>query len=104
MWYSVEILFRCDVHGKIDEPPDEVLYDRAIFLVNVLDEQQLSEKIESISRARETRYKNSDGDDVEWRFVKVLTTQKFIEEELHDGMEVFSQLVWQPEIEDLLND
>ncbi len=100
MWYSVEALFRCDVSGE----SDNILYDRKIFLIDVDgDKQKASKKAKQQALSFETAYKNFEGGDVSWHFVKVLEVQNLSEEKLYDGVEVFSRLVWGTEIADELH-
>ncbi len=89
MWYSVEALFVCDVPNT---PPEEVLYDRTIFLIKTEDEQHVQEKAQHTALSFEVSYKNYEGNEVQWKFVKILQVQDLCEEELYDGVEVFSRL------------
>jgi hypothetical protein len=89
MWCSVEALFVCDVP---DEPPEEVLYERRIFLIKTEDEQHVQDKAQQVALSFEVSYKNYEDNDVQWKFVKILEIQELYEEELYDGVEVFSRL------------
>ncbi len=93
MWFSVQALFRCDVDGELDD----VLYKKNIFLINVSDTQKASEKAGQTALSFEHQYKNSDGNEVSWKFVKVLEIQELLENELYDGIEVFARLLWEDE-------
>ncbi len=94
MWYSVEALFQCD---DTNEKSKEVLYEKSIFLIKVENEQYVREKAERIAQAFEVDYKNVDNDKVKWEFVKILDIQDICEDELYDGVEVFSKLQWDAE-------
>jgi hypothetical protein len=95
MWYSVEALFKCNVQDDIEN----ILYEKKIFLINLTDEtQEVSFKAEQVALSFETKYKNSDGKDVFWQFIRVVEVQDLSERELYDGIEVFSRLVWENEI------
>jgi hypothetical protein len=94
MWHSAEALFRCNVQDE----SNNILYEKKIFLVYLDDAREISEKAEQLARSFETKYKNSEGGDVHWQFVKVLEIQELSEEELYDGVEVFSRLAWESEI------
>mgnify|MGYP003477929136 FL=1 len=99
MWYSVEALFRCDVQDE----SDDILYDKKIFLINVNgDELRASKKAKKQAQSFENVYKNSEGGDVSWQFVKILEVQNLCEEEIYDGMEVFSRLMWEGEAQEIL--
>jgi hypothetical protein len=93
MWHSVEALFRCDVYDEADN----ILYEKNIFLIDVDDTQDASEKAGRVALSLEHQYKNSEGNEVSWRFVKVLEIQDINEKELFDGVEVFSHLLWEHE-------
>jgi hypothetical protein len=93
MWVSVQALFRCNVAGELDN----ILYEKKIFLINVSDLQKISEKADHIALSFEHQYKNSEGGEVSWQFVKITEIQELYEKELYDGVEVFSRLMWEDE-------
>jgi hypothetical protein len=100
MWYSVEALFRCDVQDE----SDDVLYDKRIFLINVNgNKSEASKKAKKLALSSENAYENFEGGDVSWHLVKVLEVQNLSEEELYDGVEVFSRLMWESEAQKILN-
>ena len=99
MWYSAEALFRCNVQGE----SKDVLYERQIFLIEVTGgKQKASRKAKKMALGFENVYKNSDGNDVSWRLVKVLEVQDLCEKEIYDGVEVFSRLIWENEVPEKL--
>ena len=94
MWYSVEALFRCDV----EDETDDILYDRTIFLIDAdKDEKLVSKKALQTARKFQHSYE-SLGKKVSWKLVKVLQIQNLVIKELHDGVEVFSYLMWEHEV------
>lgn len=94
MWHSAEVLFRCNVQDELNN----ILYEKKILLVYLDETREISEKTEQLAQLFETKYKNSEGVDVYWQFVKVLEVQELGKEELYDGVEVFSRLIWESEL------
>lgn len=95
MWHSVQALFRCDIQDDVENN----LYEKNIFLIDVNDTQDASEKAEQTALSFEHQYKNFEGRDVSWKFVKVLEIQDLSQKDLYDGVEVFFRLLWEHEIE-----
>ena len=95
MWYSVQALFRCNVQDELEN----ILFEKSIFLINVDDGQDVSEKAEQVAKSFEHQYKNDESKDVLWVFVKILEIQNLVEKELYDGIEVFSRLLWEHEVQ-----
>jgi len=95
MWYAIEALFKCET---VTEQPDEPLYEKTIFLTQADDNQAAEQKARQVVKQREVTYKNEAQEDVVWRFVKLLDVQELEAETLHDGVEVFSRLMWESEL------
>ena len=89
MWYSVVALYQSHIETSDEYLP---LLDRTIFLINVLEGQQPSQKAETIAKKNEHEYDNENGERVVWRLVSVLEIQDLCEETLYDGIEVYSHL------------
>jgi hypothetical protein len=95
MWYAIEALFRCNVQ----EENNNILYEKKIFLAKLTDElEDVSQKAEEKAVLLESKYKNSEGNDVYWQFVKIIEIQDLNEKEIYDGVEVFSKLVWENDL------
>ncbi len=94
MWYSVEALYKT----VSQETAGETLYERSIFLIEVRDEQEVPDKAHQVALSLESSYNNAKGGSVKWTFVEILDVQDLCEEELYDGVEVFSRLGWQPDM------
>lgn len=95
MWYAIEALFRCNVQ----EENNNILYEKKIFLAKLNDESDdVSQKAEENAILLESKYKNSEGNDVYWQFVKIIEIQDLNEKEIYDGIEVFSKLVWESDL------
>lgn len=77
-----------------NDPNDEALVDESIRLVIANDEDGALARAESLGRELEHEYLNEQGERVFWRFISVVDVQKFCEDELADGVEVYSRLNW----------
>lgn len=87
--FSVSLLFSLEVAA--DNAP-EPLRELSIHVLSATDENEAKVKAEAVGRARETEYKNRDGEDVRDIFRAVVGVQALIDEQLFDGMEVASWL------------
>lgn len=97
MWYSVEALFCCNIQNEIRNK----LYDKTIFLIKVKEkdnEKQALKKAKLTARKFENTYKNHLNEKVTWKLVKVLQIQNLVKSNIYDGMEVFSQLMWERDV------
>jgi len=95
IWYAIEALFKCEIAV---ETPDETLYEKTIFLIQADNTQAAEQRALDTAKQREVAYKNEAKEDVVWRFIKLLDIQEVGAETLHDGVEVFSRLMWEPEL------
>lgn len=94
MWYSIEALLRCDEQGDTN-----VLYDKIIFLIKSEgNEKDVSSKAERMALKFENSYKNHLGNEVTWRLVKILQIQDLAQKNIYDGIEVFSNLMWERDV------
>lgn len=89
--YFVCLLFESHVNDGCDLPP---LTEESIRLVIAPDGNAAREKAESLGRQSEHDYLNEDGARVSWKFVSVVDVQEFCEDEIYDGVEVYSRLNW----------
>lgn len=96
MWYAVETLFRCNE----EKESGLTLYDKRIFLIKSETVDSARQKANQIASTSEVTYQNSDSEQVHWEFLRILEIQELCEGELYDGIEVFSQLMWESEIPD----
>ena len=95
-WFSALLFFECEVIGAAESDP---LCEKSVRIFRAAGEEEAMTKAEEIGRRAETEYPNVDGQTVVWRFVRVLEVQDLTEEELGEGMEVFSRLMWKSEIQ-----
>jgi hypothetical protein len=64
----------------------------AVHLVQARDDAEARERGAEIGSGRQHNYLNGDGEDVSWRFRRVVECQELLDSELKDGMEVSSWL------------
>lgn len=88
-WHSAVILYACDVGGEVIAEPLRELSIR-VFRVDAGESPTL--RAEELGKDGEHTYKNSEGEEVSWRYIRVVEIQDLCEEELSDGAEVFSAL------------
>lgn len=98
IWYTVEALFKCEV---MDKTPDDILYEKTVFLIKSDNPGDNEQKAQQIAKQFEVTYQNEVKDDVRWQFVKLLQIQSLEVAELHDGIEVHSQLMWASEVAEI---
>lgn len=95
MWHSVEVLFKCNV----EDDQSEILYDQSIFLIYAKTQKEINEKAIKLMKTSSIDYKNYEGKTVQWQFVKILSIYNICAEKIYDGIEVFSQLHWESELQ-----
>jgi len=90
MWFAAKLLF------ETDAPHDDgrVLQEESIRLIQANDESQAHSKATHLGISEQHQYPNDQGEIVAWRFVSILEIQDLCEDNLFDGMEVFSTLKW----------
>ncbi|MCC3859983.1 DUF4288 domain-containing protein [Pseudemcibacter aquimaris] len=91
-WYSVKIELICNVSNKNTD--DETLYEESTRIYKADSEVQAKIIAEKDIRENICEYKNPDGDNVSWEFIKILDVQALYEKEIFEGMEVYSHLRW----------
>lgn len=90
MWFAAKLLFESSV-------PDEegrLLQEESIRLIQAVDEAEARSKASRVGSSEQHEYLNHLGETVAWHFVSVLEVQDLGEDNLTDGMEVFSTLKW----------
>ena len=90
-WFSALLFFECEVIGS---PESDPLCEKSVRIFQAAGEEEAMTKAEEIGRGAEHEYSNEEGQTVVWRFVRVLEVQDLAGEELGEGMEVFSRLMW----------
>ena|SRR5688500_12641229 len=85
--FSVSLLFSLETQAPNAPEP---LQELAIHVLSAAHEDEAKVRAEAIGRARETNYKNRNGESVRDIFTRVVEVQSLIDEHLFDGMEVAS--------------
>jgi hypothetical protein len=98
MWFGASLLYRSS------EPLDEQstrLFEERIIVVDAADEGEAWKKANEHGPALEERYTNAEGRRVEWTFERIVEVQAIQEEQISDGVEVFSRFLRQDEVDSL---
>ena len=77
------------LHFKAEEP-------ETIHLIQAENEAKALLKATDLGHSEEHNYPNEHGENVKWSFVCILEIQDLCEDNIFDGMEVFSTLKWSP--------
>lgn len=86
MWFSARLIIRCTV-GQ--EQKDDFLFDEQVRIIEAKDKEEAYEKALTLDKNEETRYKNSEGEMVEWSFEGLFDLEKI--DKLEDGSEISSK-------------
>ena len=93
-WYSARIVFE----SEIDGPPDpKQLREHSIRVLLADTDDAALKKAKELGMASEHSHRNSEGEQITWRFRYVAEVQELFEERLEEGVEVFSRMVWASE-------
>lgn len=90
-WYSAVIIYETYVEGSPDPSP---IREESIRVFRADSEPLALKKAEEVGRQNEHSYKNDQDELISWRFMKVAEVQDLCEEELTDGVEVFSRMTF----------
>jgi len=90
MWFAARVLFE----STVAHDDGRVLREESIRLIQANDEMQARSKATTLGIADQHHFPNHQGELVDWQFVCVLEVQDLAEENVFDGMEVYSRLEW----------
>ncbi|HVY26360.1 MAG TPA: DUF4288 domain-containing protein [Polyangiaceae bacterium] len=94
-WYSVKSLYRMDVKAAADAAPRLSSSEERIILVRADSFDEALEKAQQEARKyADMRWLNARGEAVETRYLEVLDAFMLFDEELADGSEVYSKMLW----------
>jgi hypothetical protein len=96
MWFAAKLLFE----STVQHDDGRVLQEESIRLLQADDKSQAHSKATDIGNSEKHQYANSQGETVSWRFVSILEVQDLCEDNIFDGMEVFSTLKWRTLVHD----
>ncbi len=88
-WFTARVLFRAEFKGK--RPRKKQHFEESWLLVSAVNQRQAMEKARKLAKDRKLSYANIYGDQVSWRFVKLLELQEILDKGLGDGVEVYSK-------------
>ncbi len=88
-WFGVRVLLRSVVNGGAQ--PDDPIFEERVLVVQAPDEGMASNKAEKF--VGEVRYRNGDGETVEWLLDEVLDISPILDETITDGTEVYSSIL-----------
>lgn len=90
-WFSAQLRFRSKI---CDASCHDPLCEESIRLIEAETETVAWAKAAALGQASEHTYENDQGELVQWVFVRVVEVQDLCEDEIKDGVEVFSRLRW----------
>ena len=96
MYYSVNLMYKSE---STDSGPP--LWEERIILVSAIDEIEAEEKAKKNAVEYECEYTASDSVKVAWKFYQVERVC-LIEDNIEDGVELFSRFLRQSEAESIL--
>ena len=96
MYYSVNLMYKSE--STDSEPP---LWEERIILVSAMDEIEAEEKAKKSIVTNEWEFTVSDSFKVTWKFHQVESVC-LIEDNIEDGVELFSRFLRQSEAESIL--
>ncbi len=99
MWYSVATLAVAD---RDPNSAAEPLWEEQIFLVNAESEEDARHKAELLAQRDECEYAVVDGSSVRWRFSCISKVYPVVDQEIRDGVEIFSRFLKDSEVKSLL--
>ena len=88
-WYSAKLLFECLVNGVRHH---DGLCEESVRIFRSDNEVAARLRAAEIGGDAEHWYLNEVGERVEWKLVSVVDVQDLCEQDVSDGMEVFSLL------------
>ena len=98
-YFTVSMFYQSRINGMIHESN---LWEEQIVLVRAFSEEDAAKQAINFASTQETSYKNSEGEDVEWRFFKIERIFNTGLAELSGNAEIFSRFLRSSEAESLL--
>ena len=89
-WYLVKKLMASSIDELPDRPP---LFDESLMLVKANSRQEAEVKAKKLClKHYEVEYQNGDGENVSWKFVKIVEVLDLDKKSLRDGVLIQSRL------------
>ena len=92
-WFSVRYFSEC----VLDDAED--LYEESILLIHADDDARARTKGEAAARGANHSYANSTAEDVRWEFREVLDVKQLLDDEIHDGSEIYYAFLTRTQLE-----
>lgn len=73
------------------DPAYTPTFEECFVLLRADSDEQASARAEQHSRARETLYKNVDGQTIQWKLKHVVDVSRLLSETLDDGAELYAR-------------
>jgi hypothetical protein len=90
MWYSVSILMKATSPSKEPLPAP---FEESILLILAEDGQSAKVDAERIAKKEESDYRSASGEQITWRFNKVLALYEIGQDFPVSGTEIFSRFL-----------
>jgi len=90
MWFAAKLL----LESTGGDEGGRVLQEESIRLIQATNESDALSKATDLGRAEQRQYPNEQGEIVAWHFVSFIEIQDLCEDNVFDGLEVFSVLKW----------
>ncbi len=91
-WFLLTLLSR----SQSATPADHRRHEEAVYLVRARDQDDALEKAHQLGVASEHAYRNDDGEPVSWFYVGPVAVELLDEQDLDDGVEVWSRWTREP--------
>lgn len=85
-WYSISTTYK-SIH--VDVPRKRHLWEHLVFLVRAPNEASAKKVALQVAEEKQHEYLASRGDVVRWVFQDVESIQEILDDEIHQGTEVF---------------
>ncbi|HQH29236.1 MAG TPA: DUF4288 domain-containing protein [Oligoflexia bacterium] len=88
-WFAVVLLFESEV---ADGKDGKRLQEESVRLFKGNTKEEAEEKARLLGTQEEVSYRNTYGSEVCWRYVEITEVQDLCENDIFDGVEVFSRM------------
>ncbi|GEM_PF-5611012 len=104
LWFSGRVLFASSHFKEKDslkfKQSSDVLIEESIILVRSEDEDGAKKELERVAKKHEISYENNEGELVRWCYLGVVEIQELDEEEVGEGVFVFTRMFWKSDVSD----
>lgn len=86
-WFSAVVVMECRVSNRSAD-----LWDEQVHLIRAQSPEDAYKAARQLGKESETRYRNSAGEPVRWRFAGVGELEELLAQRIESGIEVYSKL------------